>query len=270
VGASTFFWFALLLKLALTAGIIVTASLIVERSGPFIGALVASLPTSAGAAYIILSLQHPPAFIAASTVGTLAANAAVAVFSLTYAYLARGHGVVLSLGAAIVAWSICAVLLNQVTWTLVPVVILNVVVYSLSILLSAPLRRTEPPPHAKLKATPSDILWRALTVGVFIAVVTTISEHIGPSLSGMLAIFPVAMASFMVILHPRVGGAAAGAVLAHAQAPLLGLVIGFALVNLTTERIGVWWALLLGLAACLAWNALLWLVHRRRMHHGVQ
>ena len=35
-------------KLALTMGIVVTASLMVERAGPFIGAMIATLPISAG------------------------------------------------------------------------------------------------------------------------------------------------------------------------------------------------------------------------------
>jgi hypothetical protein len=46
--------------MALTAAIVVTASIAVERNGPFIGALIATLPTAAGAAYIILALEHPP------------------------------------------------------------------------------------------------------------------------------------------------------------------------------------------------------------------
>ena len=57
-------WYGLALKMAMTATIVVVASVAVERSGAFIGALVAALPTAAGAAYIILALEHPPAFIA--------------------------------------------------------------------------------------------------------------------------------------------------------------------------------------------------------------
>ena len=53
-------------KMALTATIVVIISVVVERSGPFVGALIAALPTAAGAAYIILAFEHPPAFIAAS------------------------------------------------------------------------------------------------------------------------------------------------------------------------------------------------------------
>ncbi len=38
---------------------------------------------------IILAWEHPPAFIAASAVGSMVANAIVAVFALTYAALAQ-------------------------------------------------------------------------------------------------------------------------------------------------------------------------------------
>jgi len=78
------FWFALLLKIAMTASIVVAASIVVERSGPFIGSLIASLPTAGGAAMIILAIDHPPAFIAQSAVGNLVSNALVAIFALTY------------------------------------------------------------------------------------------------------------------------------------------------------------------------------------------
>lgn len=50
----------LLLKIAMTAGIVVAASVVVERTGPFIGALIASLPTAGGARSLFLpgSIRH--------------------------------------------------------------------------------------------------------------------------------------------------------------------------------------------------------------------
>ena len=65
-------------KMVLTAFVVVVVSVMVERSGPFIGALIAALPTAAGAAYIILAFEHPPDFIAASAVGSIASSAGVA------------------------------------------------------------------------------------------------------------------------------------------------------------------------------------------------
>src|SRR5690242_3150801 len=90
--------FGLLLKIAMTASIVVAASVVVERSGPFIGSLIAALPTAGGAAMIILALEHSPEFISRSAVGSLIANAACALFALSYAALAQKHTLRLSLG----------------------------------------------------------------------------------------------------------------------------------------------------------------------------
>ena len=98
-------------KMALTATIVVVISVVVERSGPFIGALIAALPTAAGAAYIILAFEHPPDFIAASAVGSAAATAAVSVFAFTYSVLAQRHGLLLSISVAIAVWFVGAAIL---------------------------------------------------------------------------------------------------------------------------------------------------------------
>ena len=78
VSLELLFWYGLAFKMVLTASVVVITSLAVERSGPFVGALIGALPTAAGAAYTILALEHPPSFIAASAVGSVAVNAAVA------------------------------------------------------------------------------------------------------------------------------------------------------------------------------------------------
>ncbi len=108
------FWSELVLKMAMTAAIVVTASVLVERSGPFIGALIAALPTAAGAVYIILALEHSAAFVAGSAVGSMVSNAAVAVFALSYAALAQRQGLLLSLSGAFAMWFACVGLLHAV------------------------------------------------------------------------------------------------------------------------------------------------------------
>src|ERR1700691_151842 len=113
------FWYALALKMAMTAAIVVVVSIVVERSGPFIGALIAALPTAAGAAYIILAIEHPPSFITASAVGSIASAAAVSIFSLSYTLLAQRYGLVASLGLALSVWCVVAALLRLVDWSLI-------------------------------------------------------------------------------------------------------------------------------------------------------
>ena len=139
------FWYGLALKMAMTATIVVLASVAVERSGPFIGALIAALPTAASAAYIILALEHPPAFIAASAIGSLAANAAVAVFALAYAVLAQRHGIVLSIGVATLVWFAAAAALRLVEWTPAGALALNAVVFAVTIPASARYRHDAVP-----------------------------------------------------------------------------------------------------------------------------
>jgi len=255
--------FELLLKMALTAGVVVAASMLAERSGAFLGAMIACLPTAAGAAYVILALEHPPAFIAQGAIGSIGATAAVGVFALVYASLARRHGVAVSLGASLATWLGCAISLRAVDWTLGSVLLLSLVVFSTTAALSQRLRQpVARPTQTRLRM--SDVLLRAGTTALVVAVVTTISDHIGSFLSGVFALFPVVMGSLAAVLQPRIGGPATSNVFANAQGPLFGLVVGFVAVNLLAGPLGVWWALFMGLAVCLGWNALLWALNRTR------
>src|SRR5271163_341082 len=138
------FWYALALKMALTASVVVITSIVVERSGPFIGALIAALPTAAAAAYTILAIEHPPSFIAASAVGSVATGAAVSVFALTYTLLAQRHGLLLSLGIALVVWFIAAAMLRSVAWTPLGAIALNAAVFAVTIPLSWRYRDSGP------------------------------------------------------------------------------------------------------------------------------
>src|SRR6201991_2185492 len=108
----------LALRMAITAGFVVTASIITERSGPVIGALVATLPISAGPSYVFLALDHDAAFIAQGALASLPINAATMFFGLTYIHLAQRHNVMVSLGTAMVVWFTLAVLARQFEWSL--------------------------------------------------------------------------------------------------------------------------------------------------------
>ena len=61
------FWIALATKMAITALFVSVATIIAERLGAAVGALVATLPVSAGPVYVFLALDHDATFISAST-----------------------------------------------------------------------------------------------------------------------------------------------------------------------------------------------------------
>ena len=255
------FWYGLAFKMVMTAAVVVAASVAVERSGPFIGALIAALPTAAGAAYVILAWEHPASFIAASAIGSVAVGAAVSIFAAAYTMLAQRHGLLFCLVVSLLIWFAAVAALRTVTWTALGAVALNVVVFGITVPLSWRYRTSGPPP--KFMRTGYDIPLRALTAAVVVAIVTTASYSIGSFASGMFALFPIVLCSFIVILHPRIGGRAVASVLAHAQLPLIGLSLGFLVVHYLAEPAGVWWALAAGLAACVAWSGTLLLLRMR-------
>ncbi|HEY4142717.1 MAG TPA: hypothetical protein VGM57_14955 [Pseudolabrys sp.] len=257
------FWLMLLLKIAMTAGIVVAASLIVERSGPFVGSMVASLPTAGGAAMIILAMDHPPDFIAQSAVGSIVSNPLVAVFTLTYAALAHRRSLLVSLGVAYVVWFCCAGLSRLVDWTLPMALLLCVVAFPLAIFVGSRFH-AESAARTKVAFTARDLIWRAAVVTLSVLLVTAASSMIGSYFSGIFAFFPVAMGSYFVILHPRIGGPATASIAAHVQAPMIGLALGLIAVALMAEPAGVWWAYATGLTISIAWNIGLWMWRLRR------
>jgi uncharacterized membrane protein (GlpM family) len=254
----------LLLKIVMTAGIVVAASVVVERFGPFIGALIASLPTAGGAALIILAFEHSPDFIAASVIGSMVSVAIGAVFALTYAALAQRHSLVTSLAGAFAVWFVPVFLSRLVPWTALSATLLVAVIFPATIYLSRRFR-DEGKARPKVQLTHRDLVWRTGVVTICVIVVTAASTAIGPYFSGVFAFFPVAMSSFFIILHSRIGGKAAGSVAAHLQAPLIGLAPGFLAVHYLAVPLGVWWSYLIGLSLGVGWNTLLWLARRRRL-----
>ncbi|MBV8791345.1 MAG: hypothetical protein JO205_13650 [Pseudolabrys sp.] len=256
------FWLGLLLKIAMTASIVVAASVVVERSGPFIGALIAALPTAGGAAYIILAIEHPPAFIAQSTVGSLVSNAVCLFFALAFAVLAQKRSLLVSLGGAYLLWFCLAAATRFVEWTMPLAAALNVVAYPVTIWAGTQFRAEGA--RNKVKNTVYDIAWRAAVVTACVVAVTAASSSIGSFWSGIFAFFPVAMGSFFLILYLRVGGPTAASVAAHVQVPLIGLGLGLVAVHYLAEPAGVWRSYLACLSISLGWNALLWFARNRR------
>src|SRR5664279_4657195 len=104
------FILTLLSRMAVTAAFVVSASIITERSGPVIGALVATLPISAGPSYVFLALDHDAAFIAQGALASLPINAATMFLALTYVLLAQRHNALVSWSAGAVVWILLAAL----------------------------------------------------------------------------------------------------------------------------------------------------------------
>ena len=53
--------------------------------------------------------------------------------------------------------------------------------------------------------------------------------------------------------------------MAHAQIALNGLWLGFLTLHYLVAPVGVWWGFVLGMAVCVAWSGLLWLIRIRKL-----
>jgi hypothetical protein len=256
------FLLTLLLRMAITAAFVVTASVITERSGPVIGALVATLPISAGPSYVFLALDHDAAFIAEGALASLPINAATIFLGLAYVVLAQRRSALVSCLGAVAVWMVLATIIRSVQWTLAGGLIVNAVAFAICVPLLRRFRHVRMP---LITRRWYDIPLRASLVATLVATVVTLSGWVGPKVSGIIALFPVVFTSMMLILHPRIGGPPTAAVIANSAGGLMGLGIAIAALHVAALRFSSVAGLAVALAICVSWNLGLWWWSRRKL-----
>jgi hypothetical protein len=241
--------------------LVVVATWAAERSGPLIGALIATLPISAGPAYVFVALTHNDAFVANAALASLAVNAATISFMIAYVVTAQKRGLALSYCAAFASWVVIGHAVQSFDWSLPAAIALNVVVTALALPLARRYAK-HTMPAARLRWY--DVPFRTALVACFVSFVVAVSSYVGPSITGMLAVFPIVLSSLILILHPRVGGAATASLIAHGMFGTVGFGTSLIVLHLMAVPFGAGLALSAALAVCLGWNLVLLLIRRRR------
>lgn len=248
--------------MAIAAGIVVLVSMLAERTKPFLAAMVATLPVSAGPSLVFLALDHDDAFLRETLLSAMMANLAICGYILAYALLAQKRSLPVALGGAIGTWVLFGAALRQFHWTLPLALGATIIVYLAMGRIMAPFTRAPrgaTPPRARFA-----LLFRAIAVACLVALVTLTSAHVGPYISAFLAVFPIVLSSVVVILHPRIGGPATAAFIASSVVGLAGFGIALAAATASVPSVGRFWALGIGLLVALSWNGLglLWRLKR--------
>ena len=258
------FYFALTLivKMAVTAGFVVAATVAAERAGPLVGGLVSTLPLGAGPVYVFLALDHGAPFIAQSAINSLAINNVNVIFALCYALLAQRSSLTVSLMLSLVVWFVLAYGVHVVHWSFLSAGLTNLVVLPTCIALARPLRHVRIPP---VRTYWYDLALRALMVAGLVGVTVTLSFRIGPGGSGILAVFPIILISVILILHRRAGGKPTAAVMANAVLGLIGFACACVVLHFTALPLGAAVGLSLALATSVGWSLSV-LIARR---HGI-
>src|ERR1700740_967279 len=228
----TDFTLILIVRMVITAGFVLAATITAERAGPVIGGLVAALPLGAGPVFVFFALDHGALFIAYSAVNSLSTNCPNVVFALSYARLAQRRSVGVSIASAMLIWLVCAGIIHAIAWTLTVAVLLNVVVETVCIVLARPLRHVVIP---RVETRWTDYALRATLVALLVGFTVTMSFRIGPDGSRNLAVFPLILMSVQVIQNSRVGGNPAGAVVANAVTGLVGFPLACVMLHETAE-----------------------------------
>jgi len=255
-----YFALTLIVKMTVTAGFVLAATMTAERAGPLVGGLVATLPIGAGPVYVFLAFDHDAHFIAQSAVASLAINAANVIFALIYALLAQKRSLAISLGGAFLVWLVLAITIHSVDWSLSAAAAMNVAVLGVCLWLARPLRHVRIPAfHARWY----ELAMRAVAVAILVGVTVTFSFRIGAGGSGILAVFPIVLISIMFILHRRVGGKPAAAVLANAITGLVGFAFATSALHFAADALGSAWGLTIALAVSIGWSLLVFGARRR-------
>jgi hypothetical protein len=251
---------ALAAKVAGAVVIVVTAARAAERAGPFIGAMIATLPVSTGPIYVFLAIDHGAAFIAQAAVMSVASTAAIVSFVASHAFAAQRFATAGSLLVATLAWVCAAMLLQLREWSFAEACLLLAASFALAMRGLRRFAITVQP--AAGPRTRFDLPLRALLVAALVIATTLAGRALGPSVTGLLATYPVVFTSLIVILQPRGGGAFASATLVHGLKGLLGFGTALAVLHLAALRTGSAGALLLALAVAVGWNVTLTLARR--------
>jgi hypothetical protein len=152
-------------------------------------------------------------------------------------------------------------ILGPIHWTAASAFILNLVVFVVCYFAVRQYCLVRMPPTTRPWY---DFVVRAGSVALLVGMIVTLSFRIGPTGSGVLAVFPVIYTSIMVVLHPRVGGPATAAVLANAIPGLAGFGVALLGLHLAAVPFGSAAALVIGLSVSVLWNAFVYALRRRQ------
>jgi hypothetical protein len=252
-------WLAPLIKIVAILSVVLLASLVAERGGPFWAGLMCGVPLASGPGYVLLALEADPGFIAASALNSVAATSAVNLFLVAVVRLAPRWPILPVLIVGIATWLIAALAIRAVAWTLASAIAVNLATLLIGCLLTR--GATVETVVARVPRSRFDLPLRALAIGLLVTSVVTASHAIGPRWTGIALVFPITLVCFTLVIHGRLGGHAAAAAMASGLRAMGGFSLAMLVLHLLAP-FGVALALCAALAsslcyvlAIMAWRA---------------
>ncbi len=257
----SFFYLQFFLKLGLSAAIVIAASLVIEHSGPLVGALVVTLPVTVIPAFAFISLDHNASYMAAAATVGFAVVSINGLFMMLYILLAQKRNIVVSVGIPIVVWFTFAWFIYIYSWTSLSALLLNACIFPVCIFLARHYRS-----HRILiiKRKWYELPLRTILVCLLMGTVLVLSGFASPSTAAIISVFPISTTSTILIIHSSFGGRSSASVIANGLWGMLGIGIGLFVFSLTVE-ISIPLSFTVFILVPVTWNMLIWIWYRKRL-----
>jgi hypothetical protein len=194
----------LLLKLTLVPALVLSVSLAARRWGPTIAGLLTGLPIVSAPALFFFAVEQGDAFAAEAARAVLMSLLGVAASGVTYAWAARRTPWWLTLPLSWASFFVVIVGVQRLRWP--ATVALGLACVSIA-LGHALLPRAGA--HAAAVRRAWDLPLRMVAAMGLVVTVTALAERLGPTLSGALTPFPVAISILLGFSHAQQGASAA-------------------------------------------------------------
>ncbi|MCB1741230.1 MAG: hypothetical protein KDK91_12720 [Gammaproteobacteria bacterium] len=253
----------LMLKLLLVPLFLSLVSLASARWGPAIGGWLAGLPVVGGPILFLLAIERGPVFAADSAVAALNGLCGAIAFALVYAWAAVRLSWLESAISAVGAWlMVTAVLAVARPGLAVGALLVTVILFLVPRCFPTPL-----PFRPAVVLGRRELGLRMLAGALLTLFTTAVARPLGPTLTGMLAVFPILTLILAVFSH-RNSGAGFCTILLRSMMGGLYSFVGFCVVlALTIPRLGTYTGFAVAVAAALGMHGLVrrWGMARRRM-----
>jgi hypothetical protein len=264
-----------LLKIAVTPLLVAAVSLAARWWGPTIGGILMGLPWFTGPTVFLLIQDKGIDFGVGACVGIELAVVCITVFIVAYGVTARFAGWLVSFISAFVLYAASAWLVQQLpappvapedlAAPLCMAALAGAIALGVGYALLPRPRGTTLP-----QALPWwDIPMRMVATGALVAVLLLTADALGPTLSGIVAAYPVIMSVVCTFTHHRWGREAVWSILRGVTLSLFAFVAFFLVVGLLLPSVGLIVSYVLAALVALAITTALVVFNRVRVRHSL-
>lgn len=221
------------------------------RFGPRVAGVLTGLPVVAGPIVLFLALEQGPAFAARSATATLAGEASLAAFCVLYGWTALLAPWWTSVAVGWAGFAASTLLLDRVPLSLAAA---SLVALTTPLVVTTAMPRTVAA-RGVTDVSGGEIALRMAAGVVLMLALTGVARALGPHLSGLLTVFPVATTVLAVFSHRAHGAAFAVQLLRGLALGLYSLTAFFLTLALALETLGASLGFLVASAAALAVQA---------------